>query len=76
MAIKQKIMDQSQFHEKMSDSYDQMISWPARLGIESKFFEKLVRKNRIKSSLDVGCSTGFHVVMLRRMGVDSAGIDS
>ena len=69
-------MDQSQFHEKMSDSYDQMISWPARLSTESKFFEKLVRKNKVKSSLDVGCSTGFHVVMLRRMGVDSAGIDS
>ncbi len=76
VAMKQKIMNQSQFHEQISNSYDQMISWPLRLRVESKFFEKIIRQNKVKSSLDVGCSTGFHVVMLRRMGVDSSGIDS
>ena len=69
-------MDQSQFHEQISDSYDQIISWSSRLRMESKFFEKIIKQNKVKSSLDVGCSTGFHVVMLRRMGVDSSGIDS
>jgi 2-polyprenyl-3-methyl-5-hydroxy-6-metoxy-1,4-benzoquinol methylase len=74
--MKQKIMDQSQFHEQISNSYDQMISWPSRLRVESKFFEKIIKQNKVKSSLDIGCSTGFHVVMLRRMGIDSSGIDS
>jgi len=69
-------MNQSQFHEQISNSYDRIISWPSRLRSESKFFEKIIKQNKVKSSLDVGCSTGFHVVMLRRMGVDSSGIDS
>jgi len=40
------------------------------------FFKKLVTDNKLKSSLDVACSTGFHVIMLRRLGLDASGIDA
>ena len=71
-----QILSQSEFYERLSESYDQMISWPTRFGIESSFFKKLINDYKLRSSLDVACSTGFHVVLLRRMGVDAVGIDA
>ncbi|MFN8006562.1 MAG: class I SAM-dependent methyltransferase [Terriglobia bacterium] len=40
------------------------------------FFKKLVNDYKLKSFLDVGCSTGFHVIMFRRLGLDATGIDA
>ncbi len=74
--MRRQVLPQIEFYNKLSDSYDQMISWPTRLEAEASFFKKLVNEHKIKSSLDVACSTGFHVVMLRRMGVDAVGIDA
>lgn len=74
--MKQNVLSQLEFYEQLSDSYDQMISWPARIGTEGMFFKKLVSDYKLKSSLDVACSTGFHVIMLRRLGLDAVGIDA
>jgi glycine/sarcosine N-methyltransferase len=74
--MKQEVLSQLDFFERLSDSYDQMISWPARIGTEGMFFKKLVNDYKLKSSLDVACSTGFHVIMLRRLGLDAVGIDA
>ena len=74
--MKPDVLSQLEFFEQLSDSYDQMISWPARIGTEGMFFEKLVSDYKLKSSLDVACSTGFHVIMLRRLGLDAVGIDA
>jgi SAM-dependent methyltransferase len=65
-----------EFHDQLSDSYDQMLSWQTKLGQEGVFFKKLTTDNKIKSSLSVACNTGFYVIMLRRMGLDAVGIDS
>src|SRR4030095_7827009 len=74
--MEKNILSQIEFFDRLSDSYDQMISWPARIGTEGTFFKKLVSDHKLKSSLDVACSTGFHVIMLRRLGLDSVGIDA
>src|SRR5262245_10802223 len=74
--MEKSILSQLEFFERLSDSYDQLISWPTRIGTEGMFFKKLVSDNKLKSSLDVACSTGFHVIMLRRMGLDAVGIDA
>jgi glycine/sarcosine N-methyltransferase len=74
--MKPDVLSQLEFFEQLSDSYDQMISWPARIGTEGMFFKKLVSDYKLKSSLDVACSTGFHVIMLRRLGLDAVGIDA
>jgi glycine/sarcosine N-methyltransferase len=74
--MKQDVLSQLDFFERLSDSYDQMISWPARIGTEGMFFKKLVSDYKLKSSLDIACSTGFHVIMLRRLGLDAVGIDA
>jgi len=71
-----QVLPQFEFFERLSESYDQMISWPTRLGIESSFFKTLINDYKLRSYLDVACSTGFHVILLRRMGVDAVGIDA
>jgi glycine/sarcosine N-methyltransferase len=63
------------FFNLLSESYDQMISWPVRISTEGAFFKKLVSDYRLKSSLDVACSTGFHVILFRRFGLDAVGLD-
>jgi glycine/sarcosine N-methyltransferase len=73
--MEKNILSQLEFFERLSDSYDQLISWPTRIATEGMFFKKLVSDNKLKSSLDVACSTGFHVIMLRRLGLDAVGID-
>ena len=73
--MKKNILSQVEFFERLSESYDQLISWPTRIAAEGMFFKKLVSDNKLKSSLDVACSTGFHVIMLRRLGLDAVGID-
>lgn len=65
-----------EFFDRLSDSYDQMISWPARIGSEGGFFKKLVTDYKLRSSLDVACSTGFHVILCRRLGLDAVGLDA
>jgi len=74
--MEKNILPQLEFFEQLSESYDQLISWPTRIGTEGMFFKKLVNDNKLKSSLDVACSTGFHVIMLRRLGLDAVGIDA
>jgi len=74
--MEKNILTPLEFYEQLSDSYDQMISWPTRIGTEGTFFKKLATDYKIKSSLDVACSTGFHVIMFRRLGLDAVGIDS
>jgi SAM-dependent methyltransferase len=73
--MEKNILSQLEFFERLSESYDQLISWPTRIATEGMFFKKLVSDNKLKSSLDVACSTGFHVIMLRRLGLDAVGID-
>jgi len=74
--MEKNILSQLEFFELLSESFDQLISWPTRIGTEGMFFKKLVTDNKLKSSLDVACSTGFHVIMLRRLGLDASGIDA
>ena len=74
--MEKNILSQLEFFERLSESYDQLISWPTRIATEGMFFKKLVSDNKLKSSLDVACSTGFHVIMLRRLGLDAVGIDA
>ena len=72
----QKPLSSLEYYDLQSDSYDQMISWPSRIATEGVFFKKLVNDYKLKSSLDVGCSTGFQVIMFRRLGLDAVGIDA
>ena len=71
-----KIIPTLEFFDQLSDCYDQMVSWPTRISVEGAFFKKLTTDYKLKSSLDVACSTGFHVILCRRLGLDAVGLDA
>lgn len=74
--MEKNILSRLEFYDQLSEFYDQMIAWPTRIGAEGMFFKKLVTDYKLKSSLDVACSTGFHVIMFRRLGLDAVGVDA
>jgi SAM-dependent methyltransferase len=74
--MERNVLPAQDFFDRLSDSYDQMISWPTRIGAEGAFFKKLVTDYKLRSSLDVACSTGFHVILCRRLGLDAVGLDA
>lgn len=61
--------------DKIADTYDLMVNWPARLSREIPFFEKIIKDNQIKSILDIGCATGNHAREFTLSGVNVTAID-
>ncbi|EMY12010.1 methyltransferase domain protein [Leptospira weilii str. Ecochallenge] len=53
------------------------IEKPARkIDSEAKFLDRLFRKHRIMTILDMGCGTGEHVRYFQSLGYRPKGIDS
>jgi glycine/sarcosine N-methyltransferase len=67
--------DVRRFYDDLAPSYDRMTDFQGRLGRDTPLFEALVRKFSIRSALDAGCGTGFHSILLARVGVDVTAID-
>ena len=65
-----------QFYEELSKHYDGMTQFEARFEKERGFFEDLTREYGLNKVLDAGCGTGFHSILLARLGLDVTGIDS
>ncbi len=60
---------------KIADTYDLMINWPARLAREMPFFEKIIADKQIKSILDIGCATGNHARAFAELGITVTAVD-
>lgn len=63
------------FYSDFSDKYDVMITWKRREDIEGPFFRRVFCEHSVKSVLDCSCGTGFHVIMLSKMGYRAEGCD-
>jgi glycine/sarcosine N-methyltransferase len=55
--------------------YDLMVNWETRLGLEGPFFQRVFAKASVRRVLDCACSTGHHVRLFARWGLDAAGAD-
>lgn len=64
-----------QFYEELSKDYDTMTQFEARFEKEKGFFEDLVREYGFRQVLDAGCGTGFHAILLAKLGLEVTGID-
>ena len=64
------------FYEELSVEYDAMTQFETRFEREKDFFEELKGKCGFRKVLDAGCGTGFHSVLLAKLGLEVTGIDS
>jgi glycine/sarcosine N-methyltransferase len=65
----------AEFYNKLASNYDTMTGFEKRFAAEEPYFRELVRRFSIASAVDAGCGTGFHALLLARLGVDVTGID-
>lgn len=72
----QSTEDSAQFYDLLAGVYDEMTGFDARFQKEAGFYADLVRTNRIETVLDAGCGTGFHAILLARLGVRATALDS
>lgn len=63
------------FYDAISNNYDQMISFDKRLTLEEPLFRNLLNKYSIKSALDAGAGSGFHSVLMAKLGVRVTAVD-
>ena len=64
------------FYKDLSIFYDEMINFDERFEKEIGIFKEFIDLTKIKSTIDIACGTGFHAIMLSKLGVESWGIDS
>ena len=64
------------FYEELSSEYDAMTQFEARFDKEKSFFEDLVKEYSLRKVLDAGCGTGFHSILLAKLGLEVTGFDS
>ncbi|MGH9427172.1 MAG: class I SAM-dependent methyltransferase, partial [Terriglobia bacterium] len=65
----------SEFYDRLAPDYDAMTGFEKRFAHERPFFRLLVERFGITTALDAGCGTGFHSLLLARLGVDVTAVD-
>jgi SAM-dependent methyltransferase len=70
------VRDIRRFYDSLAPDYDLMTSFDDRFAKERSWFEAIVSKFAVRSALDAGCGTGFHSILLSRLGVTVAGVDA
>jgi SAM-dependent methyltransferase len=63
------------FYDSLAPDYDLMTGLTERFSKEEQFFRSLVDTFRITTAIDAGCGTGFHSLLLSRLGVKVTAVD-
>ena len=64
-----------QFYDALSEQYDAMTDFDARVVRETETLRPLVEKYSMKTAVDMGCGSGVHVLALASLGVQATGVD-
>jgi glycine/sarcosine N-methyltransferase len=64
-----------EFYDRLAPDYDTMTTFEKRFIQEEPFFRLLVRRHQIASAVDAGCGSGFHSILLARLGVRVTAVD-
>ncbi len=75
MDQKTETVDIAGFYDRLSGDYDRMTGFEQRFVRERPFITLLVDRHRITRAVDAGTGTGFHAILLARLGVHVTAID-
>ncbi|MEW6511984.1 MAG: class I SAM-dependent methyltransferase [Bacteroidota bacterium] len=76
MTDEHEVLDVPGFYDRLAGDYDAMTEFEKRYVREKPFFRLLVERYRIAAALDAGSGTGFHSLMLARLGVSVTAVDA
>jgi SAM-dependent methyltransferase len=65
----------SEFYDGLAPDYDRMVGFDDRFVKERPFLHLLIEQYRVHEALDAGCGTGFHSLLLARLGVEMTAVD-
>jgi glycine/sarcosine N-methyltransferase len=68
-------VDVPEFYDILAPEYDGMTGFESRFVREKPFFNLIVQNQGIATALDAGCGTGFHSLLLARLGVSVTALD-
>lgn len=63
------------FYDAFAGDYDLMTQFESRFEKESSVFQNIVDKFNLKKVLDAGCGTGFHSILLSKLGCEVTAAD-
>lgn len=63
------------FYDTLAPDYDLMTDFDNRFPAEEAVFKKIVDRYSIQTALDAGAGTGFHSLVLARLGVRATAVD-
>ncbi|RPI06770.1 MAG: class I SAM-dependent methyltransferase [Ignavibacteriae bacterium] len=63
------------FYDRLAAEYDGMTGFEQRFPYEQPFFRMIRDRFQLKTALDAGCGTGFHSILLGRLGLKVTATD-
>jgi ubiquinone/menaquinone biosynthesis C-methylase UbiE len=63
------------FYDRLAGDYDRMTGFAQRFVRERPFIKLLVDRHKITRAVDAGTGTGFHAILLGRLGVQVTALD-
>lgn len=64
------------FYDALAPDYDTMTGFEKRFAQELPLFQQLVERFGITTALDAGAGTGFHSLLLAKLGVSLTAVDT
>jgi glycine/sarcosine N-methyltransferase len=69
------MLTETEFYDRLAESFDVMTDWQSRLAVELPFLEATFAQRNVQSVLDCACGTGGHAIALAQRGYRVTGSD-
>jgi glycine/sarcosine N-methyltransferase len=69
------MLTETEFYDRIAESFDVMTNWKSRLALELPFLQSTLVQFNVRSVLDCACGTGWHAIALRKLDYQVAGSD-